>query len=103
MLIAVYYQNVVASVLGYAVIPSMDYTCFLGGSKSVVNFMNCTYYDTGCNPDVVKSKIKWAAQFHPKLRYKIVEVAGDFYYTEMSVDEMMQKAIIVNEEGQLKS
>ena len=48
LLIAVYYQNVVASVLGYAVIPSMDYTCFLGGSKSVVNFMNCTYYDTGC-------------------------------------------------------
>ena len=88
-----------ASLLGLNVIPAMDYTCFLGGSKSVVNFMNCTYYDTECCPDVVKDKITWATKYNPKLRYKIVDVGGDFYYTEMSVEEMMEKAIIVNEEG----
>ena len=84
-----YYQNVVATLMGLHTIPIMDYTCFLGGSKSVVNFMNCTWYDTKCDPDLVKSKISWAVKHNPKLRYKIVDVAGDFYYQEMTEEEMM--------------
>ena len=37
------------------------------------------------------------------MRYKIVEVAGDFYYEEMSEEEFIRKGLIYNKEGQLKN
>ena len=98
-----YYQNVTALLFGLHPIPIMDYTCFLGGSKSIVNIMNCTWYDCMADPELVKDKVLKAVKTKPKLRYKIVEVAGDFYYQEMSEAEMMQKAIIVNKEGLCKT
>lgn len=73
--------------MGYHAVPVMDQTCFLGGSKSVVNFMNCTWYDTKADIELVKDKFRKACDRMPKLRYKLVEFAGDFYYEEMSTEE----------------
>lgn len=78
--VVVGYQEVVAMALGLQTVPVMDYTCFLGSDKSIVNFMNCTWYATTCDPELVKDKLLKAARLYPKMRYKIVEVAGDFYY-----------------------
>jgi len=39
----------------------------------------------------------------PKFRYKIKEVAGDFYYEMMSVEETLKKGFIVNNENTLKN
>lgn len=33
----------------------------------------------------------------PKLRYKVKEIAGDYYYEEMSVEETIEKAFIYPE------
>ena len=30
----------------------------------------------------------------PKLRYKVKEICGDYYYEKMSVEETMQKAFL---------
>ena len=30
----------------------------------------------------------------PKLRYKIKEICGDYYYEEMSIEETMEKALM---------
>jgi hypothetical protein len=32
----------------------------------------------------------------PKLTYKIVEIAGDYYYKKMSIEETFSKAMIAN-------
>ena len=32
----------------------------------------------------------------PKLKYKIKEICGDFYYEEMSEEETIKKAFIVS-------
>ena len=32
----------------------------------------------------------------PKLTYKIVEIAGDYYYKAMSIEETFKKAMMVN-------
>lgn len=101
--VVVSYQEVVARIYGLTTVPVMDYTCFIGGDKSIVNFMNCTWYATTCDPELVKDKLLKAARLYPKMRYKIVEVAGDFYYEEMSEDELISKGLIYNKEGQLKN
>jgi hypothetical protein len=38
----------------------------------------------------------------PKLKYKIKEICGDFYYEEMSEEETVKKAFIVCRENILK-
>ena len=99
ILVQAFYQDVVAAVLGLHSLPVMDYTCFIGSEKAVVNFMNCTWYATACDPELVKDKLIKAARIMPKLRYKLVEVGGDYYYEEMSEEEMIQKGLIHNKEG----
>ena len=81
----------------------MDQATFIGGSKSVVNFMNCTGYDIECDPKIVKDKFIAAFDIIPKFRYKIVEFAGDYYYEMMSVEETMRKGFIVGDNDNLKN
>ena len=53
----VFYQDAVAFAMGLRSVPIMDYTCFLGGSKAIVNFMNCTWYATDVDYELVKAKV----------------------------------------------
>ena len=38
-----------------------------------------------------------AIQDFPKMRYKVKEIFGDYYYEEMSVEETMQKVFLYPE------
>jgi hypothetical protein len=80
----------------------MDQATFLGGSKSIVNIMNCTCYDTPLDPNIPIDKFIKAFKIMPKLKYKIKEICGDFYYEEMSEEETIKKAFIVSKEMVLK-
>ena len=66
--VVVGYQEVVARIYGLTAVPVLDYTCFIGDEKSIVNFMNCTWYATTCDPELVKDKLLKAARLYPKMR-----------------------------------
>lgn len=65
--------------------------------------MNCTWYDTKADIELVKDKFKAACERMPKLRYKLVEFAGDFYYEEMTTEETFSKCFYYNNDNMLKT
>lgn len=87
--ITVFFQNFMAMCFGLIPIPGMDQVTFLGNEKSIVNYINCAEYTASMDefPQIFEEKLKEAFVTMPKLRYKITEVAGDFYYEMMSVEE----------------
>jgi hypothetical protein len=58
--------------------------------------MNCTCYDTPLDPIIPMEKFVQAFKLMPKLKYKIKEICGDFYYEEMSEEETVRKAFIIS-------
>ena len=52
----------------------------VGGGKCVTNYLNCTAYDFECDVRIVVERFKNGFKTMPKLRYKTVEFAGDYYY-----------------------
>lgn len=76
----------------------------MGNEKSLVNYMNCAEYDKYEGAaEVIEQRFREAFVVMPKLRYKLREVAGDYYYEMMSVEEALKKAFIVNKEKTLKN
>ena len=90
------YQIVVAKVNGVIPIPAMDQVCFISSSKSILNVMNCMCYDAKVDPTITRHNMEKVVKHMPKLTYKIVEIAGDYYYKPMSVEETFEKAMMVN-------
>lgn len=64
--------------------------------------MNCTCYDVECDYKIVQARLMDAVRILPKLQYKLVECAGDYYYEKMSVEETFRKAFIVGDENNIK-
>lgn len=64
--------------------------------------MNCMCYETKFNPEITKLNIMKAVKNMPKLTYKIVEIAGDYYYQKMSIEETFSKAMITQTDEKLK-
>jgi len=90
----VLYPRIIALVVPNTVaVPAMDQQCFLSNTKSHCNYVNCSLQDNDC-ADAAREKFTMLIKKHPKLRYKVKEIAGDYYYEEMSVEETIQKAII---------
>jgi hypothetical protein len=75
------------------VMPAMDQQTFVSNSNSIVNFMSCSMYSKP-NTDVILNRWKKFYKMHPKFRYKIKVVAGDYFYEEMSIEETIKKSII---------
>jgi len=83
----------------------MDQITFIGDEKSIVNYINCAEYDANIDefPPIFEEKLREAFETMPKLRYKISEVAGDFYYEMMSVEETIKKGFIIEKDGFFKN
>lgn len=64
--------------------------------------MNCTCYAQKVDEDIVKWNMNRGFEMMPKYTYKIVEVAGDYYYKKMSLEETWEKCLVVNKDGMLK-
>ena len=78
----------------------MDASCFLSNTKAHVNYINCSLYDNETEEAAVRN-FKKLFKLMPKFRYKIKEIAGDYYYEMMSVEETFAKAFIKPDKDQL--
>ena len=58
-----------------------------------VNFMCYSMYDDD-NEEVLTENFKEMFGFMDKFRYKIKELAGDYYYEKMSREETIKKAFL---------
>ena len=58
----------------------MDAATFLSTSLNNVNSLNVSYYDHPPDIPTVKYRMSVLVKTIPKLTYKIVEYAGDYYY-----------------------
>ena len=58
----------------------MDAATFLSTSLSNVNSLNVSFYDEPPDYETVLYRSKVLADICPKLTYRIVEFAGDYYY-----------------------
>ena len=71
----------------------MDASCFLDSKESHVNYVNCSLQDIEC-AEAAFYKFQKVMEKQPKLKYKIKEIAGDYYYEEMSHEEAVKKAFL---------
>ena len=84
--------------------PAMDQMTFLSSPKSNVHYMNNTHFDkAGVGLDDLRAEE--LIRMHPKMRYKIKCIMGDYYYEEMSVEETIRKCVLrpKSEEHKLKN
>lgn len=71
--------------------PPMDQMCFLSNTKAHVNYINISLYDNETEEAAVRN-FKKLFELMPKFQYKVKEIAGDYYYEKMSVEETFAKA-----------
>ena len=88
-----YPQMVAKAVPNTIVMPPMDHQCFISSSGVHVNYMNITLYDAW-KEKILLDSFDDVFKFMPKFRYKIKEIAGDYYYEEMPLEEMKQKIFV---------
>ena len=67
--------------------------CFLSNTKAHVNYINISTYDNETEEAAVRNFTK-LFKLMPKFQYKIKEIAGDYYYEMMSVEETLAKAFV---------
>ena len=97
VLIVLAYPYWVASVVPNTIVmPSMDQQTYVSNQTQLVNYMNCSMYDKG-DIEAIELCFKKAVSDFPKMRYKVKEIFGDYYYEEMSVEETIQKVLLYPE------
>mmetsp|Transcript_37881 Transcript_37881/g.57958 ORF Transcript_37881/g.57958 Transcript_37881/m.57958 type:complete len:182 (-) Transcript_37881:1124-1669(-) len=88
------YQRIVAMMVPNTIaMPAMDQMTFLSNPQANVHYMNNTHFDQP-GVGVEDLRLEELCRMHPKMRYKIKQIMGDYYYEEMSVEEAMEKAIL---------
>jgi hypothetical protein len=89
------YQHVIAmKYKDVFVMPAMDHQSYISSPNSFVNYMNLQQY-IGYDEDAVIGMFKkYITDKQPKFRYKIKEIAGDYYYEMMSLEETFEKLFI---------
>lgn len=96
-----FYQSLIAAVVPNTFeLPPMDHQTFISTAGVHVNYMNCTFYDDW-DEGTLRQAFLDVMQFMPKFRYKLKEIAGDYYYESMPMEEFMQK-FFVGPEGEDK-
>lgn len=87
--IIAFYQDVVALIVPNTIrMPPMDHQCFLSNSKAHCNYANSGLYNRGDIKPAVYRNFSKVYKLLPKMRYKVKEICGDYYYEEMSLDEI---------------
>ena len=83
--IVLVYQHVVAFIIPNTIVmPAMDLQTFYSNPQVHINYMNVTQYDHH-DDELFVDKFKRIFEQMPKFRYKIKCIAGDYYYTKMSI------------------
>ena len=72
--------------------PVMDVATFLGLPQQRVNVMSMNVMDRNHLP-TMKKRIVEIIESLPKMTYSIKKVLGDYYYTQMSVEQAMKMVI----------
>ena len=80
------YQYVIAFIYGVHTMPAMDSLCFAGDEDIRVNVMSFAFIDR-FEFENAKERIKSFMRDKPKLRWKIVEIWGDYYWKDTTVEE----------------
>lgn len=55
--------------------------------------MNCSQYD-GDDIDILRMRFKIMMKTQPKFRYIIKQIAGDYYYEKLSIDEAVNRIFL---------
>jgi hypothetical protein len=76
---------VIALFFGLKVMPTMDMICFYGGEQEIINFFSSQVIER-YTIEKFKEKVKFILTKVPKLRYSIVNIMGDLYYKELTVE-----------------
>lgn len=71
----------------------MDAGCFISSSKANVNLSNCTIIERKMTKDEFLHSVAKVVKLQPKMRYTISQFAGDYYYNEIHIDEVLRKAV----------
>lgn len=94
MAVTMLYPYWVASVVPNTIVmPAMDTITYVSNPNQLVNYMNCSTYDSP-DPDLVQNAFRKSIEQMPKFRYKVKEIMGDYYYEEMSIEETCKKALL---------
>ena len=82
------YQYVIAFMTGVHVMPSMDTLCFAGDEDIRVNVMSFAIIDR-FEFDKVRERIRSFMRDKAKLRWKIVEIWGDYYWKDTEIEDSL--------------
>jgi len=94
ILITISYQYVIAMIVPNTIaMPAMDHQILLSNAQSLVNICSYYIYDRD-DKEILNDAFHKAIKINPKMRYKMKEIMGDYYYEEMSVEETIQKVFI---------
>lgn len=94
LMVTSFYQDIVAMIVPNTIrIPPMDQQTFLSGPNTISNVANCSMQDKKC-VDAAYKNFDRMFEILPKMRYKIKEICGDYYYEEMTKGEATLKAFI---------
>ena len=88
------YRYIIAAILGLQVMAIMDLNTFTTSSKSPLNCVSITPVSQS-KPEQAYEVFGKHAKTHVKMRCKIVEVFGDYYYKEMGFDEVMKTCVTI--------
>ena len=83
------YQYVVAFLNGVHVMPTMDTLCFAGDDNIRVNVMSFAIIDR-FEFDIVRERIRSFMRDKQKLRCKIVEIWGDYYWKDTQIEDSIE-------------
>jgi len=86
LILIISYQKVIAKIMGFHVVPSMDAATLLSSAKSHVNFVNVVHYDKVVTDDVIRFNMKKLMMFMPKMTQHFVEFGGEYYYKNLDED-----------------
>ena len=94
LLMTLGYPYVVALILPNTIVmPAMDHQCYLSNDTSFVNYYNVSEW-LGDSEDAIFGNFAKLIKQHPKMRYRIKEICGDYYYEEMGFEETIEKVFI---------
>lgn len=88
------YRYIIAAILGLKVMAIMDLNTFTTNSKSPLNIVSVTPVSQS-KPDQAYEIFGRNVKTHVKMRCKIVEVFGDYYYKEIGFDEVMKTCVTI--------
>jgi len=88
------YQYVIALIFPNTIVmPVMDQQTLISEKSAIVNYMNASTYHK-YSEEVFWLQFEELFKLIPKFRYKIKEIAGDYYYEEMTLEECKKKVFL---------